>query len=205
MPLAENVVTAADRVAALRGGSAFSVSDNGVLAYAVPPSTSVDVASLEIRSPAGDDRTAPARPGSRCHRACLMARNSRRKVPWAGSMRDLLFSLTDRRSTQLTFSAGADRHPSGSDSHRWYLPAPRGRAPGLYQNRLGEQAESWCCGRQATSGTSSADGLVIERIVRMGVIPGTSSFDTATDGDRSHILSSVSRKPPPCEVSPDGN
>jgi eukaryotic-like serine/threonine-protein kinase len=136
--LAENVVTGPPiGSAALPGGSPFSVSENGVLAYATPPRRSVDVASFErsgrplgmigpfpFDAAAGSIELSPD--GTQ-----LAMQTGRGPDPDAEIW---LFNLADRRSTQLTFSRGADRRPVWSpDGRRVAFVSRRPDAPGLYQ------------------------------------------------------------------------
>jgi eukaryotic-like serine/threonine-protein kinase len=147
VPLADDVVTGPPvGSAALRGGSAFSVSENGVLAYAIQGSPSVDVASFE-RSGRPLGTIGPFPFDAAVNGIELSPDGTQfatQSPPGPDPNSEIwLFNLLDRRSTQLTFTPGADRHPVWSpDGRRLVFASRRVDAPGLYQKPAGgQQAE----------------------------------------------------------------
>jgi Tol biopolymer transport system component len=141
--LAENVVTGPPAgSAALAGGSAFSVSDTGVLAYAVPPTRRVEVTSFERSGrPLGTIGPLPFEAAPSLEFSPNGTRLATQSPAGPDPNAEIwLFNLADRRATQLTFTPGADRHPVWSpDGQRVVFSSRRADSPGLYQKSAGGQ------------------------------------------------------------------
>jgi Tol biopolymer transport system component len=146
MPLAENVVTGPPPgSAATPGGAPFSVSENGVLAYATRPAIGVRVASFDRTGRTLDTvEPLPAQPVGGLELSPDAAQIAMQSPPGPSPDSEIwLFDLARRRPTQLTFSAGADRRPIWSpDGRRLVFASRRREAPGLYQKLVrGQQPE----------------------------------------------------------------
>jgi Tol biopolymer transport system component len=144
-PLGVPVAVAADVVRAvpggLRGSASFSVSDNGVLAYAMPPAPPAFALAWFDR----DGHTlGPVGPfpfetfggvelspdGTRLAMQSYRALDTRSDI-WT-------FDLVQNRATQLTFADGSDRGAIWSpDGQQLAFASLRPGAPGMYQKPAG--------------------------------------------------------------------
>jgi hypothetical protein len=144
-PLGDPVAVAGDVVRAtlggLRGSASFSVSANGVLAYATPPTPTTfhlewfdreghalgTVGPFPFETFSGVELSPDGtRLAMQSHRAA-----DRRSDIW-------LFDLIQNRATQLTFAEGSDRGPIWSpDGKQLAFASLRPGAPGMYQKPAG--------------------------------------------------------------------
>jgi serine/threonine protein kinase/Tol biopolymer transport system component len=139
LPIAEDVVPRYP--GGLRGSASFSVSDNGVLAYATPPAqTTFDLGWFDREGHAlgtvgpfpfetfGGVELSPD--GTRLAMQSPRGADTRSEI-W-------LFDLVENRATQLTFADGSDRSPIWSpDGKQLAFASMRSGAPGMYQKLAG--------------------------------------------------------------------
>jgi hypothetical protein len=141
MLLAEGVVPGTTGGTSPRGAASFSVSDNGVLAYARIPETARQLAWFDrVGRPLGTVGPFPfasfggvelSPDGTR------IAMHSPGEGPGPNS-EIWLFDLARGQPTQLTISAGADRRPIWSpNGQRLVFASRRQDGPGLYQKLAG--------------------------------------------------------------------
>jgi Tol biopolymer transport system component len=139
VPVAEAVVPAVP--GGLRGSASFSVSDNGVLAYAIPPPpTTFDLSWFDREGRAlGTIGPFPFETFGGVELSPDGTRLAMQSPRGPGPRSEIwLFDLAQNRATQLTFADGADRSPIWSpDGKQLAFASLRSAAPGLYQKPAG--------------------------------------------------------------------
>jgi hypothetical protein len=144
-PLGDPVPVAEDVVAivpgGLRGSASFSVSDNGVLAYATPPAqTTVDLGWFDRKGHAlGTVGPFPFETFGGVELSPDGTRLAMQSPRGPGPRSEIwLFDLVQNRATQLTFAEGSDRDPIWSlDGKQLAFASMRPGAPGMYRKLAG--------------------------------------------------------------------
>ena len=139
VPIAAAVVS--DIPGGLRGSASFSVSDNGVLAYAIPPaSTTFDLGWFDREGHAlGTVGPFPFDTFSGIELSPDGRRLALQSPRGPGPRSEIwLFDLVENRATQFTFAAGSDRSPIWSpDGKQLAFASLRPGAPGMYRKLAG--------------------------------------------------------------------
>ena len=139
VPVANEVVPAVP--GGLRGSASFSVSDNGVLAYAIPPApTTFDLVWFDREGRAlGTVGPFPFETFGGVELSPDGTRLAMQSPRGTGPRSEIwLFDLVQNRATQLTFADGSDRGAIWSpDGKQLAFASLRPAAPGLYQKPAG--------------------------------------------------------------------
>jgi serine/threonine protein kinase/Tol biopolymer transport system component len=139
VPIAENAVPRYP--GGLRGSASFSVSDNGVLAYATPPAqTTIDLGWFDREGhPLGTVGPFPFETFGGVELSPDGTRLAMQSPRGPGPSSEVwLFDLGQNRATQLTFADGSDRDPIWSlDGKQLAFASLRPGAPGMYRKLAG--------------------------------------------------------------------